>query len=99
MKKNIHPKYYPQAKVVCACGNTFYVGSTVPEIRVEICSQCHPFFTGEMKYVDTMGKVEKFQRRMKIAQQLARQKKSKKQKNKKPVIGSYKEAIAKLKAK
>lgn len=97
MKKGIHPKYYPQAKVVCACGNTFYVGSTVPEIQVDICSKCHPFFTGEMKYVDTMGKVEKFQRRMKLAQQF-KQKKAK-TKKKKPVIGSYKEAIAKLKSK
>lgn len=60
MKANIHPQYYPDAKVICACGNTFTVGSTKPEIHVEICSNCHPFFTGEMKYVDTAGRVEKF---------------------------------------
>jgi large subunit ribosomal protein L31 len=60
MKTGIHPQYYPDAKVTCACGNTFTTGSTKPEIRVEICSKCHPFFTGEMKYVDTAGRVEQF---------------------------------------
>ena len=61
MKENIHPKYYPKATVKCACGNTFTVGSTKPEIQIEICSKCHPLFTGEMKYVDTAGRVEKFE--------------------------------------
>lgn len=65
MKAKIHPKYYPNAKVTCACGNTFTTGSTLPEIKVEICSACHPFFTGEMKYVDTQGRVERFQNKMK----------------------------------
>lgn len=60
MKKKGHPQYYPQAKVTCACGATFTTGSTKPEIQVEICSACHPFYTGEMKYVDTQGRVEKF---------------------------------------
>ena len=60
MKKKIHPKYYRKAKVTCACGNNFTTGSTKPEIYIEICSACHPFFTGEMKYVDTQGRVEKF---------------------------------------
>ncbi len=60
MKKGIHPEYYPDAVVRCACGNEFRVGSTKPEIRVEICSKCHPFFTGEMKFVDTEGRIEKF---------------------------------------
>lgn len=63
MKKGTHPKYYPDAKVTCACGHTFETGSTQPEIKVEICSQCHPFFTGKMKYIDTMGRVEKFQKK------------------------------------
>lgn len=67
MKKNIHPQWYPQAKVSCACGNTFTVGSTKPEIKVEICSSCHPFFTGKMKFVDIQGRVEKFQARQKTA--------------------------------
>lgn len=67
MKKKIHPKWYPKAKIICACGHSFTAGSTVPEIQVEICSACHPFFTGEMKYVDTMGRVKKFQKKQKLA--------------------------------
>jgi len=63
MKKDIHPKYYPQAKVKCACGNTFEVGSTKPEIEVEICSSCHPFYTGKEKIIET-GQVEKFRARL-----------------------------------
>ena len=57
VKEGIHPKYYPNAKVTCACGNTFETGSTKPELRVEICSKCHPFFTGKQKLVDTGGRV------------------------------------------
>lgn len=62
MKATGHPKYY-EATVTCACGNTFTVGSSKPTIEVEICSRCHPFFTGEMRFVDTMGRVERFQKR------------------------------------
>lgn len=67
MKTGIHPKWYPDAQVVCACGNSFTVGSTKQTIRVEICHKCHPFFTGEMKFVDTLGRVEKFQKKQKVA--------------------------------
>jgi large subunit ribosomal protein L31 len=63
MKKDIHPEYYPEAKVECACGNRFTVGSTVKEIQVELCSACHPFYTGKQKLVDTARRVEKFQER------------------------------------
>lgn len=63
MKKNIHPKYYT-ATVKCACGNTFTLGATKPELHVEICSNCHPFYTGKKKLVDTMGRVDKFMKRM-----------------------------------
>lgn len=63
MKPNIHPTYH-QAKVLCACGNSFTVGSTVPEIKVEICSNCHPFYTGTAKLVDTAGRVDKFKARL-----------------------------------
>jgi len=63
MKTKIHPKYYDNAKVTCFCGNTFTTGSTQPEIRVEICSKCHPFFTGEQRIADTMGRVERFKKR------------------------------------
>jgi large subunit ribosomal protein L31 len=62
MKAKIHSTYH-QATVTCACGNTFVVGSTKADIRVDICSKCHPFFTGEMKFVDVMGRVEKFQKK------------------------------------
>jgi len=64
MKKEIHPKYFPKAKVKCACGNSFTVGSTVPEINVEICSKCHPFYTGKDKIIDTAGRVERFKKRL-----------------------------------
>ncbi len=63
MKKDIHPKYYPKAKIKCACGATFEIGSTKPEIEVEICSQCHPFYTGKEKIIET-GQVEKFRKRL-----------------------------------
>ena len=62
MKKDIHPEYY-QAKVTCVCGESFVTGSTKKEIRVEICSKCHPLFTGKQRIVDSGGQVEKFQKR------------------------------------
>ncbi len=82
MKANIHPQYYPQAQVICACGNTFTTGSTKPVIKVEICSKCHPFYTGTQKFVDTVGNVQKFQSRQKVAaakQAVVKQKKQQKQ--------------------
>lgn len=60
MKANIHPKWYDDCKVTCACGNSFVIGATVPQIQVEVCSKCHPFYTGQMKYVDTAGRVDAF---------------------------------------
>ncbi len=63
MKKDIHPQYYPKTKVKCSCGNEFTVGSTKKDIQVEICSACHPFFTGKKKLIDTAGRVEKFKAR------------------------------------
>lgn len=60
MKKEIHPTYFEAAKVTCACGNTFKIGSTKETIEVEICSACHPFYTGNDKVLDTAGRVEKF---------------------------------------
>ena len=62
MKQGIHPQYYDDCKITCACGNSYTTGATMPEIRVDVCYKCHPFFTGEMKYVDTLGRVEKFQK-------------------------------------
>src|SRR3972149_3951160 len=81
MKADIHPKWYPDAQVVCACGNMFTVGSTRESIKVEVCHKCHPFFTGEMKFVDTLGRVEKFQKKAKEAEvslKILREKKKKK---------------------
>lgn len=63
MKSQIHPQWF-DAKVTCACGNSFVVGSTIPEFKVEICSQCHPFYTGQMKYIDTAGRVDAFKARL-----------------------------------
>jgi len=70
MKKDIHPKYYPEAKVICACGNTFITGATKEVIRTDVCSACHPFFTGEQRIVDTAGQVERFERRRQKYQEL-----------------------------
>jgi len=63
MKKDIHPNYYPEAKISCVCGNSFIAGSTLPEVKVEICAACHPFFTGKQKLLDTARRVEKFEAR------------------------------------
>ncbi|MFI5241319.1 MAG: 50S ribosomal protein L31 [Microgenomates group bacterium] len=60
MKAAIHPKWFDDAKVTCACGNTFTTGATMPEIKVEVCYSCHPFYTGQMKFVDTAGRVDSF---------------------------------------
>jgi len=64
MKKEIHPTYYPKARVKCACGNTFTMGATKEFIEIEICSSCHPFYTGKKRIVDTLGRVERFQQRL-----------------------------------
>ena len=63
MKSDTHPNYFPEAQVVCACGNTFTVGSTKEKLSVEICSACHPFYTGNEKLMDVAGRVEKFKAR------------------------------------
>ena len=65
MRTDIHPTYYPEAQVICACGNTWTTGSTLAEIRTDICSACHPFYTGEQRIVDTAGQVERFMSRLK----------------------------------
>jgi len=79
MKKDIHPKYYTKAKVECACGNIFEIGSTKESLNVEICYKCHPFYTGEEKLIDTAGRVEKFKERQSKARQTT-SKKTKKSK-------------------
>jgi len=95
MKKDIHPTYYADAKVVCACGNKFSVGSTIKEIHVEICSNCHPFYSGKERLVDTAGRVDRFK---KLAEQKAKVSKVRKGKAvKKAKAGERK--LAKEKAK
>ena len=64
MRENIHPKFYPEAQAICACGNTWTVGSTVPVLRTDVCSKCHPFFTGEQRIVDAGGQVERFLKKL-----------------------------------
>src|SRR5438105_3954501 len=66
MQTKIHPKWY-DTKVTCACGNTFTIGATVPEIHVDVCSVCHPYYTGQMKFIDTAGRVDAFKTRMQKA--------------------------------
>ena len=63
MKENLHPTYFADAKVVCACGNVFHTGSTKQELHVEICSNCHPFFTGKQNLLDIAGTIDKFKKR------------------------------------
>jgi large subunit ribosomal protein L31 len=69
MKEEIHPTYYPDALVVCACGNTWTTGSTMKEIRTDVCSNCHPFFTGEQRIVDTEGQVDRFYKKLQARQE------------------------------
>lgn len=78
MKKNIHPKYYPEAKVVCgSCGATWTTGSTVPEIHTEVCSNCHPFYTGQQQRIlDREGQVDRFYKRLQISQDIVEEKRT-----------------------
>ena len=69
MKADIHPVYYPDARVVCACGNTWTTGSTKKEIRTDVCSNCHPFYTGEQRIVDTVGQVDRFYKKLQARKQ------------------------------
>lgn len=80
MKKGIHPEYYPDAAIKCACGNVFKVGSTVKKIQVEICSNCHPFYTGKQKLVDTAGMVDKYKAKVAKQIKIAEERKGKKAK-------------------
>ena len=79
MKKDIHPKYYPATVIKCACGATLETGATKEDIEVEICSHCHPFFTGDKKVVDTAGRVERFKKLAEASAKLKTAKKAKKE--------------------
>lgn len=83
MKTDIHPKYFPKASVKCACGNTFFIGSTKEFIETEICSNCHPFYTKKEKVLDTLGRIQKFKdRAAKKSEAPKKVKKTKERKNK-----------------
>jgi large subunit ribosomal protein L31 len=86
MKKDIHPKYFSKTKVTCSCGNTFEVGSTEESIHVEVCSACHPFYTGTAKFIDTAGRVDKFRDRMKKAEAMKTKSKAPKSPATKPEV-------------
>jgi large subunit ribosomal protein L31 len=75
MKEKIHPKYYSSATVRCACGNIFTVGSTKELIEVEVCSKCHPFYTGKEKLMDALGRVDKFKKRLAKKEEISKKKK------------------------
>lgn len=73
MKAELHPQWYPEAQVICACGETWNVGATVPELRTDVCSRCHPYFTGEQRIVDTEGQVDRFMRRLQAREDALRE--------------------------
>ena len=72
MKKDIHPEYFPEARVVCGCGNSFVTGATQQMIKTDICSACHPFFTGEQRIVDTAGQVERYMKRLEKREEMGK---------------------------
>jgi large subunit ribosomal protein L31 len=78
MKAKIHPIIYEETKVTCSCGNTFTTRSTKPNITIEVCSNCHPYFTGEHRFIDTKGRVEDFQKKQEIAKKIMESSSSKK---------------------
>ncbi len=98
MKSNIHPKWNHQAKVTCSCGNVFTTGSQSDDIQVDICSACHPFFTGEMRFVDVQGRVDKFVNKRQQASSYVSKKKDKKHKTQEDSL-SLKELLASEKKK
>lgn len=98
MKKDIHPKYYPEAKIICACGNVITTGSVKPEMKVEVCSACHPFYTGKKRLVDSTGRVDRFKKRMEKSEKILADKMEKVKKKAKPATKAVK-PVAKKKAK
>lgn len=98
MKKDIHPQYYSDAKVSCICGFSFETGSTSKEIKVELCSQCHPFYTGKQKLVDTAKRVEKFGAKLKAQEKESQARKGKKVKREaRAKVKDKKEVVVKTK--
>lgn len=97
MKKDTHPKYFEEAKIACACGKVYVVGSTKPEINVEVCANCHPFFTGKDKLLDVAGRIEKFKTKVakskEIKSSVTRTKKEKRQQKSKTKSSSEKSSL------
>jgi len=89
MKKDIHPKYFSEAKIICACGNVITTGSVKEEMKVEVCSACHPFYTGKKRLVDSTGRVDRFKKRMEKSEQMAADKVERAEK-KKPAVKAVK---------
>jgi large subunit ribosomal protein L31 len=99
MKANIHPKYYSDAQVICACGNKFITGSTKQHISVEVCSKCHPIYTGEHRFVDIKGRVDVFQKKQKMAlkyKSVLANKKLRKEGKKEMKVKSLKELLGEM---
>ncbi len=99
MKQKIHPNWHSDATVSCACGNSFITGSTQKTIQVDICGACHPFFTGEMKFVDRQGRVDKFKKKMAAAKVAKKSSKKKASKKDKAEQKSYKQLLSEEKTK
>ena len=95
MKKDIHPKYHTDAVVSCACGNSFETGSTLKEIKTELCSACHPFYTGKQKLVDAARRVEKFHAKVKASTEISKVKKGKTAKRAAKALKSAEKTAAK----
>ena len=98
MKAKIHPKYYKKATITCSCGNVFEVGSTVEKMEIEICSACHPFYTGKKKLIDSAGQVDRFKKKLEMAKKFEEEKKAKaaaKKKSSKPKKKAKKAKIIK----
>jgi large subunit ribosomal protein L31 len=86
MKTDIHPTYFPEAKVVCACGNSWQTGSTQELIQTDVCSECHPFYTGEQRIVDTEGQVDRFYKKLEARQQFVEEQRAKEEEKTSPEI-------------
>src|SRR5215510_10806044 len=87
LKEGIHPTWYPEATVICACGNTWTTGSTVPEIKTDVCSNCHPFYTGEQRIVDTEGQVDRFYKRLQARDERMTQTETRRESARSPELG------------
>ncbi|MCX6766410.1 MAG: 50S ribosomal protein L31 [Candidatus Moranbacteria bacterium] len=98
MKKDIHPKYFSKAKIICACGNMITTGSVKEEMKVEVCSACHPFYTGKKRLADSTGRVDRFKKRMEKSEQIAADKVERAEKKKKPAVKAEKPAVKPAKA-